>query len=102
MAELPGVVNRWLMGLTRLRERGRFIQPESGEPLLELLRHDADPLIPFLEEECELRPDLEVEKQEFNKELNNWLVERGHHMLTAETIAKRLYAQGEVRAPTSR
>jgi phage/plasmid-associated DNA primase len=34
-AELPGIANRCLAGYRRLLERGKFIQPKSGERLVE-------------------------------------------------------------------
>lgn len=94
MPELPGVVNRWLAGLRRLRERGHFLQPESGEQILELLRARADALGTFLEEMCAINPSYDIEKDVFNTAFNEWLQDQGHYRMAAATIATQLYAHG--------
>jgi len=57
IAESPGILLWALEGLKRLRERNKFIQPESGNSDIETLRDLASPIRQFVEECCELIPD---------------------------------------------
>ena len=92
LAELPGIINIWLEGLKRLRVRGHFEQPESGQDLLDLMDENTGPVKRFVEEMCVVGPEYEIHKGIFNTELNIWLKDRGHYAMSEETIATDLYA----------
>jgi putative DNA primase/helicase len=52
LGELPGVLNWSLEGLERLRQRGRFIQPESSADAIEELEDLGSPIGAFIRERC--------------------------------------------------
>ena len=57
-AELPGILLWALEGWRRLRERGHFVQPESGKELASDLADLASPVALFLRECCVISPKL--------------------------------------------
>lgn len=60
LAELPGILQWSLAGLKRLRQRGRFVQPESGAGLLDSVSQLASPVAAFVADDCELDPGDET------------------------------------------
>ncbi|RUT85452.1 hypothetical protein EOD12_09525 [Mesorhizobium sp. M7A.T.Ca.TU.009.02.1.1] len=92
LAELPGIINVWIEGLKRLRARGRFEQPDSGQELLDLMDENTGPVKRFVEEMCTVGSSYAVSKKLFNMELNEWLRDRNHHVMADETIGADLYA----------
>jgi putative DNA primase/helicase len=52
--ELPGVFLWAVEGWRRLRERGQFLQPKSGEDLIESLEELTSPVLAFLRDRCEM------------------------------------------------
>ena len=60
LGELPAILNWAIEGWLRLRQRGRFIQPSSGQKLIEELEDLASPIGAFLREECVIGPEREV------------------------------------------
>lgn len=58
--ELPGILNWAIRGWHRLRERGAFIQPESGRELLADLDDLASPISHFVRECCHVGPEYSV------------------------------------------
>jgi putative DNA primase/helicase len=54
--ELPGILVWALMGLKRLRDRGRFVQPEAGRELVQELEELSSPVASFVGSECALDP----------------------------------------------
>ena len=68
--ELPGVLNRCLQGLYRLRERGGFHVPADCEEAKQKFFAHAHPLKAFLEECCVQEPDASTYVNEFREALN--------------------------------
>jgi putative DNA primase/helicase len=54
MTELPGILNWALAGYQRLRERGYFVQPESGRKAVEQLELLSSPVTAFVNDQCEI------------------------------------------------
>ncbi len=54
LAELPGILLWAIAGWKRLRERGRFIQPNTGKELVDDLKDLCSPVGMFLRERCML------------------------------------------------
>jgi putative DNA primase/helicase len=52
LAERPGILNLALDALDRLRERGRLIQPASGQEMSENLAALTSDILAFIEERC--------------------------------------------------
>lgn len=76
--ELAGILNWALQGLRRLRERGRFIQPDSSRPLLELMLEQMAPVRRFLEERCDLGPDYSVTQSALYQEWKLYCADTGY------------------------
>lgn len=71
-AELPGILNWALEGLTKLEERGRLHQPPSGLQILETMRTAASPVAAFVEQRCVRGPKHEVPKLELYHAFKHW------------------------------
>jgi putative DNA primase/helicase len=54
LTELPGILNWALFGYQRLRERGYFVQPESGRKAVEQLELLSSPVTAFVNDQCEI------------------------------------------------
>ncbi len=57
--ELPGILNWAIEGWARLRERGAFVQPPSGEDALREIEDLASPVGAFARERCRRRSDAD-------------------------------------------
>jgi putative DNA primase/helicase len=60
MGELPGILLWAIEGWRRLKERGYFVQPQSGAPLVELLEDLSSPAGMFVRECCAVGPEYRV------------------------------------------
>jgi putative DNA primase/helicase len=56
LQELPAILNWARHGWLRLRNRGHFLQPSSGQSILQEMRDLASPASQFVRERCELNP----------------------------------------------
>jgi putative DNA primase/helicase len=70
LKELPGILNWSLDGYDRLRKRGYFIQPASGEEALRELELLTSPIKQFLQECCVVGPEHSVARALL---FNHWL-----------------------------
>ena len=76
-AELPGVLLWALDGWRRLRDRGRFVQPASGEEALDDVRALASPVREFAAECCAAGPGRSVPCQMLYDAWRRWCAARG-------------------------
>jgi len=78
-SELPGVLNRSLEGLTRLRQRGDFIIPKSCEVALERWIHKANQVSTFLDDVYTPVDDTfkPVKFKHIWEEYKDWVIESG-------------------------
>jgi P4 family phage/plasmid primase-like protien len=75
--EMPGVLNRALEGLARLRKRGEFAPPEDCiRAAREFMAH-ANPLVAFLEDEVVANPGGHVLLHDFRAAMTKWATEQG-------------------------
>src|SRR4051812_14472128 len=58
--ELPGILLWAIQGWKRLNERGHFIQPESGQALVEEMEELSSPVGRFVKECCHVGPGYQV------------------------------------------
>ena len=81
MPELPGILLWAIEGWKRLRDRGHFVQPESGKPLVEELEELASPVGTFVKERCEVGADRAIKVNELYQAWCEWCKENGreHH-----------------------
>lgn len=76
--EMPGILNWALRGLKRLRERGRFEQPESSLEHLEMLEDLASPIKAFLRARCLEAPSEKVRVKSLYGAYRDWCEASGH------------------------
>jgi putative DNA primase/helicase len=60
LGELPGILLWAIEGWKRLRDRGRFVQPESGRGLVLQLEELSSPVHQFLKEKCRIGQECDV------------------------------------------
>jgi putative DNA primase/helicase len=89
LGELPGILNRLIIALARLRARGYFRIPESGKSLLEAMKRAASPLTVFVEDMCELVEYTE-DIDTFYPLYRDWCETNGHKVLNKESFKRDL------------
>jgi putative DNA primase/helicase len=72
LRERPGLLLWAVEGWRRLRERGRFIQPESGLKLVRELEDLSSPIGAFLREHCVIGPGLEAPVKALFQRWQGW------------------------------
>lgn len=72
------MINYALQGLKDLRERGKFIVPDSSRSILELMLQISSPVTSFVKECCKFGPDLCITKNMLFEAWRSWCVESGH------------------------
>jgi putative DNA primase/helicase len=93
LEELPGIFNWALTGLARLRQRGRFQQPGSGAELIDVMDRLSSPIAAFIEDVCEVGPDLVIGTDELWRSWQLWCESEGRsHSGTKATFGKQLVA----------
>jgi putative DNA primase/helicase len=92
--ELPAILVWSLIGLDRLRKRGRFVQPESARQDVELLQDIGSPIGAFIREACVVGPDQSVPCGTLFYQWQRWCSEQGRTRTvgTVQTFASHLYA----------
>ena len=76
---VSGGLSNWAIeGLKRLRENGRFTQPESASATQSSFRELTSPITTFVEECCELKMDSEVKKNTLFKIWTGWCREHNY------------------------
>lgn len=90
LAELPGIVNAWLEGLCRLRNRGHFRQPKSAGDIVQAMDESAGLVRAYVDQHCVTGPEWSIPKEAFREDFNEWAADRGHHKMAEETITKQL------------
>jgi P4 family phage/plasmid primase-like protien len=91
--ELPGIFLWAHKGWLRLRERGYFVQPQSGGDLIENLEELSSPVLAFVRERCKTEaPALEIECKLLFDEWCEWCKATGWKPGTPQSFAKDLRA----------
>jgi putative DNA primase/helicase len=90
LAELPGILNRLIVALARLRERGHFRIPESGKSLLEAMKRAASPLSVFVEDMGELGEDYAEDLDPVYLRYKDWCEANGHKPANKESFKTNL------------
>jgi putative DNA primase/helicase len=89
LAELPGILLWSIEGWKRLRDRGHFIQPESGKPLVEELEELASPVGMFVKELCEVAPGESVPVKNLFSAWQDWCKEKKREHVGDESSFSR-------------
>jgi|GEM_PF-2577065 len=82
--ELPGILNWALDGLSRLKERGHLIQPESCRDELDQMKMLESPVRWFLDNEVLIGPGYETSKDDLFSDFVQWASEEGHNYTGAK------------------
>lgn len=91
--ELPGILNWAINGWQRLRERGRFSQPESGGELLQELRDLTSPVGMFVRQTCITGPEWSVGVEDIYAAWCEWCKDHGReHPGTQQSFGRDLRA----------
>jgi putative DNA primase/helicase len=77
LGELPGILNWAIEGWQRLRDRGRFIQPEASRDAVEEMEALGSPVFAFVDECCEIAPGAAVEVGALFEEWKKWCESQG-------------------------
>jgi len=88
--ELPSILLWAIEGLWRLRERGHFIQPETGRSLFRQMSSTASPIKQFVEERCIL--DGEIRAGKLFNEWELWCLENKRDVGKPQRFGRDLHA----------
>lgn len=93
LLERPGILLWAVEGWRRLRERGHFVQPESGLEMLGELNALASPVGAFVEERCAIGPEYRVAVDTLFAEWKSWCEAKGRKEAgTEQTFGRDLRA----------
>ncbi len=92
MQERAEILHWAIDGWKRLRERGRFVQPESGVQLVQQLNELSSPISAFVEECCEVRDSVSIETSMLYQAWVEWCKESGREPSTIQTFGRDLTA----------
>jgi len=88
-SEMPGVLNRFIEGLIRLRLRGDFDPPiDCQEALADFMVH-ANPVFGFMEDFCEADPDSRVQLRHLWPALGLWCKDQGLRLPCSKNQLRR-------------
>ncbi len=91
-SELPGVLNWAICGRFRLMQQERFIQPKSGQKLVDEMRLAISPVAAFIQEYCDTSdPDGTVDTKDLFEAFCDWARENDQvHKLDQSAFGKRI------------
>jgi len=75
--ELPGIFNWAIVGLSRLRRRGRFVEPQVCIEAKQEYRAEVNSARAFLSQFCEVNTQGQIEKRELYRIYTQWCEENG-------------------------
>jgi putative DNA primase/helicase len=87
--ERSGILHWAVEGLRRLRSRGRFVQPRSGEDDIALMGDLSSPIEQFVDELCQIGPDQRVGVDELFDAWERHCEEGGHEYTGDKTAFGR-------------
>lgn len=92
-AELCGILIWALEGVSRVRKREAFIQPESGQDLIEELTELGSAIMEFARDECEFGVGYEVYKDALYEVWRSWCFRTNHPNVGASSqFARDLFS----------
>jgi len=92
MSERAGILHWAIEGWARLRERGSFVQPESGIELLEQMDELSSPILSFVEDRCEVGDQHSISVSDLYQGFSSWCKEAGREPATVQTFGRDLVA----------
>lgn len=92
-----------LCGLKRLRDQGRFSESEATRELMQEFRRSNNPILCFVEENCDLSEALEIEKEVLYGKYKSYASRNGYKEVNSNTFFRELYtAKGRLRTYQAR
>ena len=93
MPELPGILLWALQGWLRLRQQGRFTQPDSSESAVETMQDLTSPVGAFIRDCCTVGPEHRVFVDDLYKAWKAWCEKEGRtNVTTRQTFGRDLTA----------
>jgi len=94
LGELPGILLWAIEGWRRLRERGRFMQPDSGMESLSDMNDLASPVAAFVRDCCEVGPAAAVPIADLFSAWDRWCKTQGRERFigTVQSFGRDLLA----------
>ena len=95
--EMSGVLSAAVWGLQQLMKRGGFNEPQPCIDARDQWLASASPLVSFISDECECKPDLRQTTTEFYNAFKSWLIQQGfQYPITQTKVTRDLEALGYV------
>jgi putative DNA primase/helicase len=92
LAERAGIFRWALEGLKRLKARGKFQQPASGEEASRRMTELSSPVTAFVQDCCELGSNKTTTKRALFERWREWCADSGHEPGSEPTFGKNLLA----------
>lgn len=93
LAERPGILNWALAGRRRLMERGRFVQPLSGQEAFQEMEELASPVTAFVRETCQVRAGAREQVEVLFRSWRGWCSRNGRDSVgTVQSFGRDLRA----------
>ena len=90
LEELPGIVLWAIEGWRRLQERGHFVQPESGQELVQELAELASPTRAFVNAHCQIGTDYTVPCKDLWEAWKRWCEANGQQPGSTQVLGRNL------------
>jgi P4 family phage/plasmid primase-like protien len=90
-AELPGILLWAIEGWKRLRARGHFLQPKSGQGLIDQFRDYSSPVGAFVREMCEVKAGNVIQRSDLFQAWRDWCIEKNREPGTADAFGRSLW-----------
>jgi putative DNA primase/helicase len=90
--ELPGILLWAIDGWKRLRERGRFLQPRSGQDMIDQMRDLSSPVGAFIRERCEIGAGYTIPRGDLFQAWKDWCLDRNREPESEESFGRNLRA----------
>jgi putative DNA primase/helicase len=91
-AELPGILNWAIEGWSRLRKRGRFVQPASGQELIDQFKNMASPVAAFIEDRVDIDPGSNIPVKDLFEGWKDWCATKNRNPGSEQTFGRDLYS----------
>jgi putative DNA primase/helicase len=89
LAELPGILNWAIEGWQRLRERGRFVMPQSSADAVTDLEDLSSPVAAFVRDACSVGPENRVDVDELYSAWQGWCETQGRKVVATKQVVGR-------------
>lgn len=92
LAEIPGITNWALAGLTDMQRTGRLLQPKAGLEIVKDFSRLSSPLSGFIEDSCDVGSDYNQSCAILFQGWGHWCKQNGHETGSATSFGTKLRA----------